>query len=156
MKSILRYPDDTDDIIKIICDHGVVVFTNGCFDLLHIGHIKVLNAAKKEGDILIVGMNSDESIHKLKGPDRPIINENDRATILINLKAVDCVIIYDSSSVYDLINFLNPDVLVKGGDYTLENIVGHDIVMAYGGKVVIVPIEENRSTTTIIKKITEE
>lgn len=153
MKSILRYPEDNTDIVKLICNHGVVVFTNGCFDLLHTGHLKVLNAAKKEGDILIVGMNSDESVRRLKGPDRPIVNEEDRSNLLINLKAVDYVIIYDDPSVFKLIQFLSPDVLVKGGDYTLQKVVGHNIVMAYGGRVVIVPIADSNSTTNVIKKI---
>lgn len=153
MKSILRYPEDNTDIVKLICNHGVVVFTNGCFDLLHTGHLKVLNAAKKEGDMLVVGMNSDESVRILKGPNRPIVNEEDRSNVLINLKAVDYVIIYDDPSVFKLIQFLSPDVLVKGGDYTLEKVVGHNIVMAYGGRVVIVPIDDSNSTTNVIKKI---
>ncbi len=133
-----------------------IVFTNGCFDLLHTGHIRVLNESKNLGDILIVGLNSDSSIKKLKGDDRPIIGEEDRSIIISNLKAVDCIVIYEDESVYDLVGFIKPDFLVKGGDYSIESVVGHEIVLGYGGKVLLVPVENGRSTTSLIQKIIDK
>jgi len=157
MKSILKYPEDSLEILGLINqlkqDNYVIVFTNGVFDLLHVGHLKVLNAASKEGDIVIVGLNSDKSVKKLKGPDRPIINQEDRSNILLNLKCVDYVILFDDSSVYDLVNFIKPDVLVKGGDYCLHQVVAYEILQSYGGKVVLVPTEESRSTTRVIEDV---
>lgn len=157
MKSLLKYPEDSLQILQLVNqlkkDDISVVFTNGVFDLLHIGHLKVLNAAGNEGDVVIVGLNSDQSVRELKGPDRPITNQEDRASILLNLKCVDYVIIYEDSSVYDLIHFIRPDVLVKGGDYTLKQVVGHEILQSYGGKVVLVPPEESRSTTRTIETV---
>lgn len=157
MKSILYYPQDSDKINNLLDYYNntmhTVIFTNGCFDLLHIGHLKVLNAAKNERGIVIVGLNSDESVRKFKGVDRPIMNQEDRSAILLNLECVDDVIIYDDPSVYDLVKFIKPDVLVKGGDYALEEVVGWDIVQSYGGRIVRVPIEESRSTTRTIQKV---
>lgn len=156
MKS-LKYPEDRQKILNLLdyLRHSDVniVFTNGCFDLLHIGHLKVLNEAKKYGDVLIVGVNSDKSIKEFKGEDRPVVNQEDRSTILMNLRCVDYVIIYDDPSVYNLIKFIHPDVLVKGGDYMLHQVVGFDILRAYGGKVILVPVEEDRSTTRVIQDI---
>lgn len=157
MKSILKYPEDNQYIQELVRalkkNDQTISFTNGCFDLLHIGHLKVLNEAKKEGDVLIVGLNSDQSVKEFKGVSRPIVNQEDRSTILTNLRCVDFVIIYDEPSVYNLVKFIKPDVLVKGGEYKLEEVVGHDVIQSYNGKIVLVPVEENRSTTKTIHNI---
>lgn len=129
-----------------------IVFTNGCFDLLHIGHVTYLEEAKKRGDILIVGINTDASVRKLKGPTRPIQNENDRAAILAALKSVDHTVLFDEETPLNLIKQVKPDVLVKGGDWKIEQIVGSDFVMSYGGKVESLNFVDGKSTTKIIEK----
>lgn len=129
-----------------------IVFTNGCFDILHVGHVRYLSQAKALGDILVVGINSDRSVSQLKGPTRPIQNENDRAEILSSLKSVDLVTIFDEETPLELIKLLQPDVLVKGGDWSIDKIVGSDIVLAKGGKVLSLDFIEGRSTTKIIEK----
>ncbi len=130
-----------------------VSFTNGCFDILHPGHLFSIAQAAKEADYLVVGLNSDESIKKIKGPDRPINNTASRAIIIANLAMVDAVIIFEEDTPHELISQILPDVLVKGGDYTMETIVGAKEVIAHGGKVIINPIIEGFSTTNIIEKI---
>ena len=130
-----------------------IVFTNGCFDIIHSGHISYLTKAKELGDILIIGLNSDDSVRRLKGSERPINNESDRAVVLSALKPVDYVAFFTEDTPYNLISLLKPDVLVKGGDYSIENIVGADIVQNNGGKVVVIPFVEGKSTTNIIKKM---
>ena len=130
-----------------------VVFTNGCFDLLHPGHIHLLNESKKCGDRLIVGLNSDDSVRRLKGMSRPILSESDRAAILGALDSVDLVILFDEDTPLGLIDFLKPDILVKGADYRLENVVGKDVVESYGGKVHLVSVLQGHSTTNIANKI---
>jgi rfaE bifunctional protein nucleotidyltransferase chain/domain len=130
-----------------------VSFTNGCFDILHPGHLFSIAQAAKEADYLIVGLNSDASIKRLKGPNRPINNTDSRAMIIANLAMVDLVVIFEEDTPYELITQLLPDVLVKGGDYTIETIVGAKEVIANGGKVIINPIVEGFSTTNIIEKI---
>lgn len=130
-----------------------IAFTNGCFDILHEGHIFSLSAAAKEADYLIVGVNSDNSIKKLKGPDRPVNNEHSRALILANLAVTDAIVVFDEDTPHQLITAILPDVLVKGGDYTIEQIVGSKEVIANGGRVVINPIVEGFSTTGIIQHI---
>ena len=132
-----------------------IVFTNGCFDLIHSGHVSYLNESKKQGDLLIVGLNSDDSVRRLKGPKRPINNQSDRALVLDNLKSVDFVTIFDEDTPYNLIELLKPDVLTKGGDYTIDNVVGADIVMANFGKIVIINLVEGKSTTSIINKMAD-
>ncbi len=132
-----------------------IVFTNGCFDLIHLGHVDYLRRAKQLGDVLIVGLNSDDSVKRLKGPNRPIVPQNDRAEILDSLKPVDFVVIFDQDTPYELIKLVQPNILVKGGDYNPDEIVGADLVTSYGGKVVTVPFVPNRSTTNIVKKILE-
>lgn len=132
-----------------------VVFTNGCFDLLHIGHVRYLEEASRLGDILIVGINTDASVSRLKGPTRPIQNENDRAEILASLKAVDHTILFSEETPYNLIKTIEPDVLVKGGDWKPDQIVGSDIVLAKGGEVKSLQFINGRSTTQIIKKSQE-
>ena len=128
-----------------------IVFTNGCFDLLHKGHIDLLKKASTYGDILIVGLNSDSSVKILKGQDRPIENEIIRSKKLLEISNVDFVIIFNSETPKDLIIKIMPDVLVKGGDYDKENIVGCNEVISSGGKVKIVPLTKGFSTTSIIK-----
>ena len=130
-----------------------VAFTNGCFDILHEGHIFSLSQAAQEADFLIVGVNSDASTKRLKGDERPINNEHSRALLLASLAIVDAVVIFEEDTPLQLISTLLPDVLVKGGDYTLEQIVGAKEVMANGGRVVINPIVDGFSTTGIINKI---
>jgi D-beta-D-heptose 7-phosphate kinase/D-beta-D-heptose 1-phosphate adenosyltransferase len=130
-----------------------VAFSNGCFDILHEGHIFSLSQAAQEADFLIVGVNSDASTKRLKGPERPINNENSRALLLASLAIVDAVVLFEEDTPLQLISTLLPDVLVKGGDYTLEQIVGAKEVMANGGRVVINPIVEGFSTTGIVEKI---
>lgn len=130
-----------------------VSFTNGCFDILHPGHIFSLAQAAKEADYLIVGLNSDTSVQRLKGPNRPVNNNESRAIILANLTMVDLVVIFEEDTPFELINALLPDILVKGGDYSFEQIVGAKEVVAAGGKVIINPIVEGFSTTNIINKI---
>jgi D-beta-D-heptose 7-phosphate kinase/D-beta-D-heptose 1-phosphate adenosyltransferase len=129
-----------------------IVFTNGCFDLLHIGHIRYLEQAKSLGDILVVGINTDASVSVLKGPTRPIQNENDRAEILASLKSVDHTVLFGEQTPIDLIKQVKPDILVKGGDWKIEQIVGWDFVQSYGGTVKSLQFVEGRSTTNIISK----
>ena len=130
-----------------------IAFTNGVFDILHEGHIKVLSEAASFADILIVGLNSDASVKRLKGNNRPVNNQNSRSLILASLIMVDAVIIFDEDTPLELIKIIQPDVLVKGGDYTTETIVGAKEAIAYGGKVEIIPIEAGFSTTGIIAKM---
>ena len=130
-----------------------VVFTNGCFDIIHRGHIEVLAQTADLGDRLIIGLNSDTSIQKLKGKNRPIIEEQSRAILLASLEFVDAVVIFSEDTPINLISTLLPDVLAKGGDYEIETIVGHEIVQQNGGKVKLVPFVDGFSSTTIIDKI---
>ncbi|MEF3191343.1 MAG: D-glycero-beta-D-manno-heptose-7-phosphate kinase [Campylobacterales bacterium] len=130
-----------------------IVFTNGCFDILHAGHVRYLEQAKALGDILVVALNSDASVRALKGESRPVIPEGDRAYLVAALSAVDYVTIFDEETPYELIKLLQPDLLVKGGDYEPEKIVGYDIVTARGGEVKVMPFVEGRSTTSIIQRI---
>lgn len=130
-----------------------IVFTNGCFDLIHAGHVAVLMNAKSFGDILVVGLNSDASVERLKGPVRPLMNEEDRALILLSLKPVDFITIFDEDTPRAIIEALKPDVLVKGAEYSKDDIVGADFVESYGGRVERVEMLEGRSTTAILEKI---
>jgi D-beta-D-heptose 7-phosphate kinase/D-beta-D-heptose 1-phosphate adenosyltransferase len=130
-----------------------IVFTNGCFDIIHAGHVAYLNKAKQLGDILIVGLNSDSSVKKLKGNNRPIVTEDDRAYIISNLKSVDFVVIFSDDTPYNLIGKIKPDYLVKGSDYKEQEVAGSDIVKSCGGQVVLVDYVNGKSTTNIIKKI---
>ena len=130
-----------------------IVFTNGCFDILHRGHIEYLAKAAALGTKLIVGLNTDGSVHRLKGNARPVNDEGARALALASLVFVDEVILFDTDTPRELIEFVQPDVLVKGGDYRPEDIVGHDVVEAWGGKVVTIPLVEGYSTTSIIERM---
>jgi D-beta-D-heptose 7-phosphate kinase/D-beta-D-heptose 1-phosphate adenosyltransferase len=132
-----------------------IVFTNGCFDLLHVGHVKYLQKARELGDLLVLGLNSDASIRRLKGPHRPLIGQEERAHILAALKCIDYVVIFDEDTPLELIRALRPAVLVKGGDYAPEEVVGKDVVESYGGRVELIRFVDGRSTTNIINKILE-
>ena len=131
---------------------NIVVFTNGCFDLLHSGHVTLLEVAAGEGDLLIVGLNSDSSVRCLKGEGRPVQPEAERAETLLEVEAVNVVTIFSEDTPLELIDSIKPDVLVKGGDYSRDEIVGADIVLSRGGEVVRVPLLEGISTTRIIKE----
>ena len=128
-------------------------FTNGCFDILHPGHIHLLNAAAEQCDKLIVGLNSDASVTRLKGPERPILHQDERTALIAALKAVDMVIIFEEDTPYALIKRIQPAILIKGSDYKKEDVVGADLVESYGGRVVLVDLMENKSTSSIIDRI---
>lgn len=130
-----------------------LVFTNGCFDIIHRGHVEYLNQARALGKSLVIGLNSDASVKRLKGEGRPVNNEEDRAFVLSNLKSVDAVIIFDEDTPYELIKAVKPDFLVKGGDWKEDMIVGSDIVKSYGGKVLSLQFVDSYSTTNIIEKL---
>jgi D-beta-D-heptose 7-phosphate kinase/D-beta-D-heptose 1-phosphate adenosyltransferase len=132
---------------------GRVVFTNGVFDLLHPGHIDILSAARALGDALVVGVNTDASVRRLKGPARPVRSERDRVHVLAALETVDVVVLFDEDTPLELIRTLMPDVLVKGGDYTRETVVGAKEVLAGGGEVVIVPLTPGHSTTGTVERM---
>ncbi len=130
-----------------------VVFTNGCFDILHRGHVTYLEQARTLGDVLVLGLNSDESVRRLKGDSRPYINAADRAFLLSRLEMVDIVTVFEEDTPLELIKQVRPDILVKGGDYTPDKVVGKEFVEQNGGKVVIIPFVRGLSTTNIVKKI---
>lgn len=132
---------------------GRVVFTNGVFDLLHPGHVDILNAARAAGDALVVGINSDASVRRLKGDTRPVRAQADRAYVVASLEAVDVVTIFDEDTPLEIVRCLYPDVIVKGGDYSEESIVGAAEVRARGGSVVVVPLTPGQSTTSIIERL---
>lgn len=130
-----------------------IVFTNGCFDLLHAGHVLYLESARNLGDILIVGLNSDSSVQRLKGPNRPVNPQEERGIVLAALEAVDYVVIFDTDTPYNLIDQVRPDVLVKGGDWAVSEIVGADLVLGYGGEVRSLSFQEGLSTSKVISRI---
>ena len=132
-----------------------IVFTNGCFDLLHLGHVTYLDRAKSKGDFLVVGINSDRSVRKLKGKERPLVAQSDRARVLAGLASVDYVTIFDEPTPLSLIQAIQPDILVKGSDWEKDNIVGSDVVRGRGGKVVRIPVVKGISTSQIIKRFVE-
>jgi D-glycero-beta-D-manno-heptose 1-phosphate adenylyltransferase len=131
--------------------HKKIVFTNGCFDLLHVGHTRYLKAARKLGDVLVLGVNSDASVKRLKGPARPIVNEKERAELLAEFPFVDYIVIFREDTPVNTIKAVQPDLLVKGGDWPVEKIVGNDIVRAAGGKVRSMPLVPGRSTSRLAK-----
>jgi rfaE bifunctional protein nucleotidyltransferase chain/domain len=154
--NIYRPGKELDSLISSLkSQNRKIVFTNGVFDIIHRGHVEYLNEAKKLGDVLIVGLNSDSSVKQIKGESRPVNNEIDRAYVLENLKAVNYVVIFAEDTPINLIKSIVPDVLVKGGDWKTEDIVGSDIVLQSGGKVLSLKYIDNYSTTGIINKISE-
>jgi D-beta-D-heptose 7-phosphate kinase/D-beta-D-heptose 1-phosphate adenosyltransferase len=148
---------DRDQLVQIRNDlkrqGKKVVFTNGCFDILHRGHVEYLQKAKQLGDVLIVGLNTDASVKRLKGAERPIVQQEDRAIVIAALAAVDYVCLFDEDTPYELIRAIVPDVLVKGADWSVENVVGRDVVEAAGGMVKTIEFVPDRSTTSIITRI---
>ncbi|MDW8095932.1 MAG: D-glycero-beta-D-manno-heptose 1-phosphate adenylyltransferase [Aquificaceae bacterium] len=142
-------------VLEPIRHEKSIVFTNGCFDILHAGHAYYLKKAKELGDLLVVGLNSDESVRRIKGQKRPIIPQSARAYLLDNLKPVDFVVIFEEDTPEDLIKAIRPHVLVKGADWEIENIVGADFVLSYGGRVERIEFEFNLSTSNIIGRILE-
>lgn len=139
---------------QVLRDGGQkVVFTNGCFDILHAGHVRYLNKARSFGDCLVLGLNTDSSVSRIKGPSRPINSQLDRAEVVGALKSVDYVVFFDEPTAEELVRQVRPDVYVKGGDYTIETLPEGQIVLGYGGKVELVQLVEGRSTTNVIAKI---
>ena len=145
--------DNIEIINRIKAERKNIVFTNGCFDLLHVGHIRYLAQAKKLGDFLIIGLNSDSSVKELKGKDRPINSFDDRATLLSAIESVDLVIMFEEQTPENLIKDIVPDILVKGGDYNIEDIVGYQTVMQNGGQVKTISFYDGYSSTNYINKI---
>jgi rfaE bifunctional protein nucleotidyltransferase chain/domain len=130
-----------------------IVFTNGCFDILHVGHVRYLEAARKIGDVLVLALNSDASVRSIKGEKRPLIPEQERAVVVAALESVDYVTVFSEPTPLALIEYLQPDVLVKGGDWAADQVVGREAVAAWGGQVVIIPAIQGASTTNIVEKI---
>lgn len=134
-------------------NHKVIITTNGCFDIIHVGHVRYLKETRKLGDILIVALNTDESVRRLKGPTRPVNNENDRAEVLSSLNPVDYVVLFNEQTPVDLLAKIKPDIHAKGGDYNADNLPESATIKAAGGKLVFIPLVEGKSTTGIIEKI---
>ena len=150
----VKRPEELAEICRTIQRQGGrVVFTNGCFDILHVGHVRYLESARDLGDLLVVGVNSDSSVRRIKGPDRPLIEEEQRAEMVAALHCVDYVTLFGAPDPLDLIELLAPDVLVKGADWALEKIIGADVVIRKGGSVVRIPFVMGSSSTTIIDRI---
>jgi rfaE bifunctional protein nucleotidyltransferase chain/domain len=141
------------DIDNLKSQNKKIVFTNGCFDILHIGHTRYLHAARELGDHLIVAVNSDRSVRSIKGPGRPVLNQEERAEILAALESVDLVVIFDQDDPLKVIKYLVPDVLVKGGDWKEDDIIGADVVKKAGGKVLTIPFISGYSSSHIIKRV---
>ena len=146
-----EYIQDACDTVR--ADGGTIVFTNGCFDILHAGHVRYLRAAEAMGDFLVVGLNSDASVRRLKGEGRPIVPEADRAEVLDALRAVDIVTVFDEPTAEELVRLVKPDVYVKGGDYTVDTLPEAKIVQEAGGRVEFIPLVAGRSTTNVIERI---
>ena len=150
----MNHWSDMKQILQSLRNEGKkIVFTNGCFDVIHPGHVLYLKEAKALGDVLVVGLNSDDSVKRLKGPERPINSQEDRMVVLQALKPVDYVVLFDEDTPEKLIMEVEPDVLTKGGDYLKENVVGAEFVEKLGGVVVILPFVRGKSTTSIVEKI---
>ena len=144
-----------NELIQVRASGKKIVFTNGCFDILHLGHVRYLTAAKSQGDILVVGLNSDHSVRIIKGDKRPIVAQAQRAEVLAALRLVDYVTLFDEADPLKLIECLTPDVLVKGEDWTLDKIIGADFIQKNGGRVVRIPVVPDISTSIIIQRIKE-
>jgi D-beta-D-heptose 7-phosphate kinase/D-beta-D-heptose 1-phosphate adenosyltransferase len=154
LKEKIKTTADLHRIVEDLKKKGKrIVFTNGCFDLLHLGHIRYLEKAKSLGDILVVGVNSDRSVQSLKGPERPILPEGERAEILSGLECVDYITLFDELTPLELISSLQPHILVKGGNWAKETTVGREVVERSGGEVVILPFVEGSSTSNLIETI---
>ena len=152
----IKTPREMKEIRQMLkAQNKEVVFTNGCFDLIHVGHVDYLSKAKALGDVMIVGLNSDSSVMRIKGSKRPILNETERGFIISNLKPVDYVVLFDEDTPKLLIEELLPDILVKGADWEIENIVGKDVVIANGGEVKTIDFVNDQSTSKIIQIIVD-
>ena len=150
----VRTREELKSVVQRLQSYGkAVVFTNGCFDILHVGHIRYLEHAKSLGNYLVIGINSDDSVRKLKGPARPLNSEMDRAEVVAALQAVDYVTLFTEDTPEEIIAELRPDIHVKGGDYRIEDLPEADVVHGYGGKVVILPFVDGKSTTSIVERI---
>lgn len=154
MTEKLKTVDELKSIVAQARGMGkIIVFTNGCFDLLHRGHVHILRAAKACGDLLIVGINSDVSVKGIKGPTRPVLPEMDRVELIAAMEMVDYVVLFDEPDPYNLIEAIRPQVLAKGGDWKPEDIIGSDIVQSNGGRIAVIPYLKGFSTTDIIERI---
>ena len=152
----IRSRDEIQDVILRLKQAGKkIVFTNGCFDLLHVGHIRYLQEAKALGDVLVVGLNSDTSVRRIKGDQRPLVPESERAEVLAALACVDLIVLFEEPTPARLIETVRPHILVKGGDWSVEQIVGRETVEADGGKVYTLPVVAERSTSNMIQRILE-
>ena len=157
MKGKIKTREELQRLIHNLKKNGKrIVFTNGCFDILHVGHVRYLEQARSLGDVLVVGINSDRSVRGLKGPRRPILPMEERGEILSGLGCTDYITVFDEPTPFELISLLQPDILVKGGDWTPEQVVGREVVEGSGGRVVILPFVEGSSTTNIIDVILEK
>ena len=149
-------PTKLEPVLKTLKSQGKkIVFTNGVFDLLHLGHVTYLREARKKGDCLVVGLNSDASVKRIKGPLKPLLPLAERAEMLLALDCVDYVTFFEEDDPYNIIQILKPDVLVKGGDWALDKIIGGDLVQSWGGKVMNIPVVPGRSTTNLIEMVVE-
>ena len=153
IKKIHSWQSASEELERLRREGMKIVFTNGCFDLIHKGHIAYLEKAKYLGDVLVLGLNSDESVKRLKGQGRPVKEVENRMAVMAGLSSVDLVVVFESDTPKELIHFLKPDVLVKGGDYKVEDIVGADFVKANGGEVVTVEFVDGYSSSALIRKI---
>lgn len=157
INSKIKNPARLKKIIARLKNQGKsIVFTNGCFDLLHYGHVKYLERAKTKGDILVVAVNSDASVRRIKGGRRPITNEKDRLRTIAALESVDYAVIFKEDTPFQTIKLLKPDIIVKGADWDKKDIVGRDFVLCYGGKIATVKLVKGRSTTSLINKIVKK
>lgn len=152
MGQVRKFDDIESSLASLRAQGKKIVFTNGCFDLLHVGHVRYLQEARSLGDALVVGVNSDDSVKRLKGPTRPVQTESDRAEILAALAAVDFTVIFTEDTPENLIKKVHPDILVKGGDWKIDQIVGAPFVLSYGGQVMSLQFVDGKSTTKIIEK----
>ncbi len=153
---VISLKDLLPELKSLRSDGLSVAFTNGCFDIIHRGHIEYLYKASEMADILIIGMNSDDSVRRLKGPARPLQDQESRSLILASLYFVDFIILFSEDTPYNLISKVEPDVLVKGGDYKAEDIVGYDIVRKKGGQIITIPLTKGYSSSSIIRKLDED
>jgi len=152
-EKLLKIDSLTEELTRHRRQKEIIVFTNGCFDVLHRGHIEFLKFCKLQGDIVVLGLNSDSSVKAIKGPDRPINNQHDRAAVLAALETVDYITVFDEPTPLNLIKKVKPDVLVKGQDWAQKGVVGREFVESYGGTVALAPIVEGKSSTATIEKI---
>ena len=153
MEKILSREQLKDEMERLRKEGKKIAFTNGCFDILHVGHTRYLRDARKRGDVLILALNSDASVRAIKGDKRPLVPENERADVVASLESVDYVTIFNELTPLELIEYLRPDVIVKGGDWVVEKVVGRESVRKWGGQVAIIPEIKGASTTNIVEKI---